>query len=175
MYCCFFLEDIMQFFLLMPMIIFFATFKLTYGDENTSDVALAQKNDQEVTTESETEDDEELDDEAAKYRWLAPLLYDEIEERGRKGRKGMKGKKRPNPKQPVAGKSSKSSAASSKEKEVEVKKKKKEGRKKDKGKKKGGKKKNKQLQKEGMLKLLINNRRKVIKRSIDGTLKKSKH
>ena len=157
----------MQFFLLMPLIIFFATFKLAYGDENTSDIALASKNDQEVAVESETEDDEELDDEAAKYRWLAPLLYDEIEKRGRKGRNRNQN----------AGNSSETSAGSSEEEE-EVEKDRKpknpknKGKKKSKGKKKG-KKKNKQLIKiteEGMLKLLINNRRTVIKRSIDGTL-----
>ena len=159
----------MQFFLLMSLIISFATLKLAYGDENTSDIALPSKNDQEVAAESETEDDEELDDEAAKYRWLAPLLYDELEERGRKGR---------NQNQNTGNSSEPSAGSNEVEEEVEKARKPKNrknkgGKKKGKGKKKE-KKKNKQLMKiteEGMLKILINDRRTAIKRSIDRTLK----
>ena len=153
----------MQFFLLIPLVIFFATFKVAYGDESTSDIALASKKNQEVAPEFETENDEEVDDDAAKYRWLAPLLYDELEERAKKGKKQKQN----------AGNSSEPSVGSNEEEEEEDKKpknRKNKGKKKKKGKKKGkkGKKKDTLLIKiteEGMLKLLINNKRTVSKKS----------
>lgn len=82
----FFDEATMRFFPSMVLLIFFATFQLACGDENTvdsnhADVAVyGWKKQGEEITDLERENDEEQDD-GAKYRWLAPELFDELNKR----------------------------------------------------------------------------------------------
>lgn len=82
----FFDEAIMRFFPSMVLLISFATFQLACGDENTvdsnhADVAVyGWKKQGEEITDLERENDEEQDD-GAKYRWLAPELFDELNKR----------------------------------------------------------------------------------------------
>ena len=74
----------MQLFLLMTLVSSFAIFDVTNGDETMRPGRLiedASSNENKGVSDFEWEGDEELDDEAAKYRWMAPLLYDELKER----------------------------------------------------------------------------------------------
>ena len=75
----------MQFYLSIVLIISFAAVHNAYGDESKTDVSfVSTERDQEVA-DFETENEEvELDDEAAKYRWLAPTLFHELKERERR-------------------------------------------------------------------------------------------
>ena len=71
----------MQSFRLMTLLaISFAAFHVAYGDGNKTDVSYWRENGQELAN-FERENDDELEDEAAHYRWLAPLLFDELKER----------------------------------------------------------------------------------------------
>ena len=83
---------------IVVLVISFATFQLAYGDANEVDVpnafAVRSEQDRELAEFEETENDEELDN-GAKYRWLAPALFDELKKRGksRKDKKVKSGRK----------------------------------------------------------------------------------
>lgn len=83
-YHFFFSEATMRFFLLMVSVIFFATFQLAEGDNNEVDNPHGWSEDQELADLEITTNDVDLEDGGAKYRWLAPILYDELEKRGKK-------------------------------------------------------------------------------------------
>lgn len=97
-YHFFFNEATMRFFpSIVVLVISFATFQLAYGDANEVDVptafAVRSKQDRELAEFEETENDEELDN-GAKYRWLAPALFDELEKRkSGKDKKVKRGRK----------------------------------------------------------------------------------
>lgn len=78
----FFNSATMQFFLSLMLVISFATFQLAFGDEKKVDsLTDDSKQDHEVADFERTESDDELDD-GAEYRWLAPVMFDELRKRG---------------------------------------------------------------------------------------------
>ena len=131
----------MQYLLWKVLLLSVASFQFANGEEskeyNVSDVSLTGLDHDAADFESAEGDEDQLEDEA-KYRWLAPELFDEIQKRG-KGGKGKQNKQA----SPASNTTAPTASGSEGEEAEEIRKKKKNKGGKKKDKKNKDKKKNK--------------------------------